>query len=182
MPEIEVARGTRPMGFAPRSFGSRFRIGAALPHHVRCTSRPDFGRACSIARSLSRTIVTRRVRKGRASTAASRPGGCRARKTRRRLRADYVFRGSPDLVPPGIAGHKELRAPAAPCCLRAPGLPAHGTRDPPAPHQLTCCIQQDLWGGGARSGRSPDIPRGVNMLSLRGFFTLARFLTPTFRR
>jgi hypothetical protein len=50
--EIEVAEGTRPMGFAPRSSRSRLRIVAASPHHADYTSRPDFGRACSIARSL----------------------------------------------------------------------------------------------------------------------------------
>ena len=43
---------------------------------------------------LARTIVTRRVRKGRASIGALCHGGCRTRKTRRPVSADYVFRAS----------------------------------------------------------------------------------------
>ena len=96
------------------------------------------------------------------SPPVSQPPACRAQRITRRLRRRLCSLRQADLVPPGIAGHKELRAPAARCCLRAPGSPAHGTRDPPAPHRWTCCTQQDLWGGGARSGCKPD-KRGASL-------------------
>src|ERR1700680_4748158 len=83
---------------------------------------------------LARTIVTRRVRKGRASTLCFRPGGCRAEK-QGGLRPTMFFE-RPDLVPPGecarVGGLQRLVAPLV--CARNPDK--RTSHEPASPHTI----------------------------------------------
>ena len=167
------------MGFAPRSSRSRIHIAAALPHHAHCTSRPDFGRACSIAlpdyrgascpkrpcEHLCFRLPPRRAEKQRGAT----PRLCFSSVPTSLRQLSVPGRGIEAWDWASLLAHEDMKS-------------ARHTRDPPAPHQFTCCTQQDLWGGGARSGRSPDEGGGGCMLSSIDFFVPNRSLTPTCRR